>query len=127
MTHLQNVLLCLLLTVLPSAFADERPLPENRKLGSIFNNDINNILWMSKGRDTSAEEYRIAVMRILDLSPGVFVQNVGMPDPVIYRSKVATTWDKYHAQVTKAVWPETSEEDAGRQAAKAIHEYLSRK
>ncbi len=117
MTHLQNVLLCLLLTVLPSAFADERPLPENRKLGSIFNNDINNILWMSKGRDTSAEEYRIAVMRILDLSPGVFVQNVGMPDPVIYRSKVATTWDKYHAQVTKAVWPETSEEDAGRQAA----------
>lgn len=90
---------------------------DGKHLGVVFNNDINNILWMSSGKDTSVEEYRFAVNRILDLAPGVFAQNVGMPDPVIYRSHVATTWDKYHAQVTKAVWPETKPEDAERQAA----------
>ncbi|MFA6239623.1 MAG: hypothetical protein WC655_01765 [Candidatus Hydrogenedentales bacterium] len=89
---------------------------QGKKLGTIFNNDINNILWMSTGKDISEDEYRYAVMRILDLGPGVFAQNVGMPDPVIYRSTVATTWDKYHAEVTKAVWPETKPEDAERQA-----------
>ncbi|MBX7258237.1 MAG: hypothetical protein K1Y02_17880 [Candidatus Hydrogenedentes bacterium] len=98
------------------AGADESAL-SGKKLGTIFNNDINNILWMSSGKDTTVEEYRYAVMRILDLKPGILAQNVGMPDPVIYRSKVATTWDKYHAEVTKAVWPETSPEDAERQAA----------
>ncbi|HPO16385.1 MAG TPA: hypothetical protein PLI09_23315 [Candidatus Hydrogenedentes bacterium] len=94
---------------------------DGKKLGVIFNNDINNILCMSSGKNITPEEYRYAVMRILDLAPTLFAQNVGMPDPVIYRSQIATTWDKYHAEVTKAVWPETKEEDAQRQAAAMRH------
>lgn len=111
------VFMLFMMGVCPCAVAEEDTPFDAKKLGVIFNNDINNILWMSNGGAISADEYRTAVMRILDLSPGVFAQNVGMPDPVIYRSKVATTWDKYHAEVTRAVWPETSREDAERQAA----------
>ena len=36
----------------------------------------------------------------------MLAQNVGMPDPVIYRSEAATTWDKYYNQVIAAVWGE---------------------
>ena len=93
------------------------PSLDAKRLGVVFNNDINNILHLSSGKDITVEEYRFAVNRLLDLSPGLLAQNVGMPDPVIYRSKVATTWDKYHAEVTRTVWPETTPEDAERQAA----------
>ena len=70
-------------------------LPDNRKLGSILNNDINNILYVLSGDKTTPAEYKKAVMHLLDAKPGVLAQNVGVPDPVIYRTKVATTWDKY--------------------------------
>ena len=79
-------------------------LPGNRRLGSILNNDTNNILNASSGEKITAGEYKKAVLHLLDARPGVLAQNVGMPDPVIYRSKVATTWDKYHAQVVKDVF-----------------------
>ena len=103
------------------SIAEERPNLDAKKLGTILNNDINNILHWSNGKDISIDECRSAVVRMLDLSPGVVAQNVGMPDPVIYRSKVATTWDKHHAEVTKAIWPETAQEDAERQSAAMRH------
>lgn len=74
---------------------DARRLPGNRDLGTILNNDINNILYVVSGAETTAPEYRKAVLHLLDAEPGVLAQNVGMPDPVIYRTGVATTWDKY--------------------------------
>jgi len=80
-------------------------LPGNKKLGSILNNDINNILWALSGSKTTPAEYKKAVLYLLDTKPGVLAQNVGMPDPVIYRSNVATTWDKYYAEVHKKIWP----------------------
>lgn len=70
-------------------------IPDNRKFGSILNNDINNILYAVSGAQTTPTEYKKAVMHLLDAKPGVLAQNVGVPDPVIYRSEVATTWDKY--------------------------------
>ncbi|MBI4678287.1 MAG: hypothetical protein HY748_11965 [Elusimicrobia bacterium] len=91
--------------------------PSGKGLGTIFNNDINNILGWSSGPDITAEEYEAAVERILALAPGVLAQNVGMPDPVIYRSKAATTWDRYTADAFKAVWPSMTDEDAGREAS----------
>lgn len=97
------------------AAASELP-GDNKRLGTIFNNDINNILWACSGKDTSPAEYRYAVRRILDLTPGVLAQNVGMPDPVIYRSRVATGWEKYHEEMTMVVWPETKPDDAVREA-----------
>jgi hypothetical protein len=98
--------------VLCAAYAAAQAPRDNKRLGTIFNNDINNILWASSGADTSPAEYRYAVMRILDCQPGVLAQNVGMPDPVIYRSHEATGWEKYHAEMTMVVWPETKPEDA---------------
>ncbi len=93
-------------------------VPENGKqLGTILNSDINHILGSSSGGDITVEEYKHFVECLLDVQPGVLAQNVGMPDPVIYRSKVATTWDKYHAEVTKAVWPNTKPEQAEREGA----------
>ncbi|MFH1008553.1 MAG: hypothetical protein V1800_13810, partial [Candidatus Latescibacterota bacterium] len=88
-----------------------------KRLGSILNNDINNILWAGSGPKTTPAEYKNAVMHLLDAGPGVLAQNVGMPDPVIYHTQVATTWDKYLTEALQAVWPETAEEDAQRQPA----------
>ncbi|MBC8462656.1 MAG: hypothetical protein H8D67_32220 [Deltaproteobacteria bacterium] len=85
---------------------------DGKKLSTIFNNDINNILCASSGKDITAKEYQHAVECLLKAKPGVLAQNVGMPDPVIYRTKVATTWDKYHTEVTKAIWPDVLEEQA---------------
>ncbi len=66
-----------------------------KNLGTIFNNDCNNILH-AVGTDTSAVQvYRRGVDALLDLKPGVLAQSVGLPDAVIYRSDVAPTWDKY--------------------------------
>ena len=84
-------------------------LPDNRKLGTIFNNDINNILCAldsHKGTEEIAADYRRALDAILAAGPGVFAQNVGMPDAVIYRSDVATRWDKHFEEVYRATWPE---------------------
>src|SRR2546422_8990671 len=88
-----------------------------KRLGTIFNNDINNILAASSGSEITPAEYQRAVFAILDMKPGVLTQNVGMPDPVIYSTSVATTWDKYHEEVTRLIWPtEWKPEDARRQA-----------
>ncbi len=86
-----------------------------KQLGSILNNDINNVLYAGSAPKTTPDEYKRAVTHLLDTQPGVLAQNVGMPDPVIYRTQVATTWDKYTAEVLKAVWPKMAEEDAQRQ------------
>ena len=92
---------CGAVVALPGPPADAEPgkdLPGNRELGSIFNNDINNILGAIDPQKPVGEimdDYRRALKEILDSKPGVFAQNVGMPDPTIYRSAVATPWSKY--------------------------------
>ncbi len=73
-------------------------LPDNRKFRTIFNNDTNNILHALAPKKPVGEilaDYRRAVDEIVDTKLGIFAQNVGMPDPVIYRSGVATPWSKY--------------------------------
>ena len=79
-------------------------MPENRKLGPIFNSDINGLLTLLPDRAPAADEYRQAVRDMLGYGMTMLAQNVGMPDPVVYRSKVATTWDKYHNEVVSAIW-----------------------
>ena len=76
-----------------------------KNLGTIFNNDINNILH-AVGTDEDAEQvYRRAVDALLDLKPGVLAQNVGLPEAVIYRSDVATSFGKYLNEISKKIWP----------------------
>jgi inosose dehydratase len=82
-----------------------RDLPGNKKLGTIQNNDINNILCNSSGKDMTPDEYRTAVCHLLEGKPTVLAQNVGLPDPVIYRSTVATRWDTYLVEVSLLTWP----------------------
>ena len=89
---------------------------KTREFGSILNNDINNILIALSGEETTPAEYRKAVMHLLDAKPGILAQNVGMPDPVIYPTNTATTFDSYHAEVTRAVWPNTTEENSELQS-----------
>ena len=84
-------------------------LPGNREWGTVFNNDINNILNALDARKPVAQiaaDYCRALREILDAGPGVFAQNVGMPDAVIYSSDVATTWDRYFEEVFRATWPD---------------------
>ena len=48
----------------------------NKSLGSIFNNDIDNILSVLSGAKTTPAEYKKAVLHLLDAKPGVLAQNV---------------------------------------------------
>ncbi len=75
--------------------AAERVPKDGKQLGTIFNNDGNNILYAFSGAEITVEEYKRAVRRLLEAQPGVLAQHVGQPDPVIYRTKVATSIDKH--------------------------------
>jgi len=70
-------------------------LPDNKQLGSILNNDATNIMYSGTGKNMTADEYRKGVGHLLDAKPGVLAQSIGQPDPVFYRSKVATSFSKY--------------------------------
>jgi len=87
--------------------ADAPPVKSDaKKLGTIFNNDINNILLAAGQNGGTAEAYQRYVERLLDMKPGVLAQNVGLPDPVIYCTSEATTFDKYLVEVSKLTWPD---------------------
>jgi len=88
-------------------------LTDNRKFGSIVNSDIDNTLYGASGEQTTPAEYKKAVLRLLDVKPGLLAQNVGMPDPVVYRSKVATAWNKYLTEVCRSNGTSTSRKCAG--------------
>ena len=73
-----------------------------RKLRVILNMDDSARLARSPGRDITAQWHRDDLLQELIVTrPGVYAQCVGFPDPVIYRSKVATTMDKYIEIYTK--------------------------
>ncbi|MFN0169158.1 MAG: hypothetical protein ACKV22_22265 [Bryobacteraceae bacterium] len=91
-------------------------LPSNRRFGSILNNDINNILIACSGARTTRAEYAKAVEALLLGKPGVLAQNVGMPDPVIYKTAVATTFDKHIVEATRQTWPTSKPSGAEAQA-----------
>ena len=94
-------------------------LPGNRELGTIFNNDINNILCALDAQKPVAQiaaDCRRALVEILDADPGVFAQNVGMPEALIYHSDVDTTWDRHSEEVYRATWPDTEYDPSEAQA-----------
>ncbi len=91
-------------------------MSDNRTLGTIHNNNVNNILAWSSGVGMTPAEYREAVDHLLDGKPGLLAQNVGIPDPVIYRSDVATRWDAHLVEVSRMTWPKQAPDDAQRQA-----------
>ena len=76
-----------------------------RRIGSIFNNDLDNILHTSSGPKCTPDEYVRVVDAILDLQPGALAQNVGNPDGLIYRTTVTNTFDKHVAEATPFMPP----------------------
>ena len=92
----------------PSTFAVPKDLPNNKSLKSILNNDINNLLISSSGASISSQEYKRSVRGLLAARPLVLAQNVGMPDPVIYRSKVGTHWNKHIVEISLKTWPKSN-------------------
>lgn len=98
--------------LLACALTAHAEVPLGKRLGSVLNNDIDNLLAASSGEGITVAEYRRGVDALLDGRPGVLAQNVGFPDPVIYRSSVATTWDKYHAAVALKRLPKSARRDA---------------
>jgi len=93
-----------------------KSLSDNKRLCHIFNNDIDNLLYASSGKDITIEEYKRGVTAMLGGKPVVLAQNVGLPDPVIYPSKVATSLAKYIVEVSLHNWPQEGPEGATRQA-----------
>lgn len=96
------------------------PALSGKRLGTIFNNDLNNIIAASSGGGTSPEEYQRAVYAILDLQPGVFAQDVGAPDPVLYPSQVATPFDKYLAEASTSLPAEEGVPESTRRQVEAM-------
>ena len=95
-------------------------LPGNRKLGTIFNRDIDGLLYASSGEKTNADEYRRMLGALLQAEPGVLAMNVGMPDPVTYHTRVATTWDTYLSDVVRTLWPGNVKEGQEDHSAAAL-------
>ena len=88
----------------------------NKKFGTIFNNDINNILYAMDKNEATPERYLAALNGILDAGPGILAQNVGMPEAVIYRSDIENTFNKYLVEVTKITWPGDDATEAENEA-----------
>ena len=80
-------------------------LPNNKHLRIILNNDLNNLLWASSGGRITLQEYTRGVEALLQGKPVVLAQNVGLPDPVIYRSKEATSLAKHIVDVSLKTEP----------------------
>ncbi len=107
-----------------SAGTSEKPSRSSafsgRRFGTIFNNDINNILAASSGRSSTPQEYQRAVYAILDMKPGGLAQNVGMPDPVLYPSSVATSFDRHLEEAGKSLSPIEGTAETARCQADAM-------
>ncbi len=107
-------------------------LKPNRELGTIQNNDINNILHGGYEGDMRPQDYREAVGHLLEGKPSVLAQTVGQADPVIYRTREATTFDKYLEQVSMQVFADVwsksdnAKAETVRRRAAGQAEYVAR-
>jgi hypothetical protein len=81
-------------------------MPCGRKLGTIFNSDNSNILVPAGRSPDPVGTYRSLLERLMAMKPHVLAQSVGLPDAVIYRTKVATTFDKHLVEVSRMNWPD---------------------
>ncbi|MBN1347683.1 MAG: exo-alpha-sialidase [Phycisphaerae bacterium] len=101
------------LTLVPAMGAEQassRPAAREvsgKRLGTIFNNDSNNIIWHMgvHKKPMTPQVYQEYVYRILDLKPGVVAQCVGFPEGTLYPTQVGTSVDKYWAEVCHKTWP----------------------
>ena len=94
-------------------------LPDNKRLGTIFNNDINNII-LGMGATGTVDTYRQTLDAILAAQPGVFAQDVGLPEALLYPTAVDNMFDKHLVEVAKQAWPEREQAVANAEAQAAF-------
>ncbi len=83
-------------------------VPEDRKkLVVLLNNDADSFIFSRFGKpdpEIVVQQYRTLLGIFLAAKPGIFAQRVGSPDPVLYRSEVATIYGKNVVEATKKTW-----------------------
>ncbi len=94
-------------------------LPDNKRLGTVFNNDLNNII-LGMGATGTIDTYRQALDAILAARPGVFAQDVGLPEALLYPTDVDNMFDKHLVEVTKQTWPEREQAAANAEGQVAF-------
>ena len=94
-------------------------LPDNKHLGTVFNNDLNNII-LGMGTTGSIDTYRQTLDAILAAQPGVFAQDVGLPEALLYPTDVDNMLDKHLVEVAKQAWPEREQAVANAAAQAAF-------
>jgi len=93
---------------------------DNKDLGTVFNNDSNNILCAMDADNPTVDDYQRGLSAILDGNPGVLAQCVGLPEAVKYPTKVDNMFDKHLLEVTTLNWPDETA-GARRQIAAVQH------
>jgi hypothetical protein len=93
--------------MLPQTIAFGQAPRSGKKLGTIYNSDSDNILWqMAQYHEPMTPAvYTQYLNRKLDGKPGVFAQNVGFPEGVLYPTNVDTRFSKYVEELNKRTWP----------------------
>lgn len=91
----------------PLGIASGQAPRSGKNLGTIYNNDIDGTVWQmgQYQEQMTPAVYTQHVNRKLDGRPGVFAQNVGLPDGVIYPTNVGTNFSKYVDEVAELTWP----------------------
>jgi hypothetical protein len=75
-----------------------------RSFGSIIHNDGSNLYYGNAGDGCTATEYKDAIRTMLEMMrPGMLAQGIAHPDPVLYRTDVATYWSKHLVEVCEAL------------------------
>ena len=72
------------------------------------------------GATGTIETYRQALDAILDAQPGVFAQNVGLPEALLYPTDIDNMLDKHLVEVAKQTWPEREQAAANAEAQAAF-------
>ncbi len=80
---------------------------DGKKLGVVFNDDGERFIFSHFGKpdpEIVVQQYRTLLGNFLAAKPGIFAQRVGSPDPVLYRSEVATIYGKNIVEATRKTW-----------------------
>ena len=77
-----------------------------KRFGTVFNDDTFNMWFGNAVGGCTPEHYKDVVLTLLRCGkPGVYASDGGQPDPVRYRSEVATCFSKYYEEICEAVGP----------------------
>ncbi len=97
-----------------------------RRFGLIFNNDATTNIFPNAVGGCTPEHYcNIIRTMIKAVRPGIFVMDeAGDPDPVLFRSEVATYYSKYLMEVYKGLGPDFMDPAMGRGVRDLLNDFV---